>query len=155
MQKGVFFMRFNRQITAAALGALATLVGELVTWMQVRLGAAPLDMYSIDSLLITLNRESFWMGFVVNFIVGGAIAVLLNWALSRYGADNVVNKAIAATLMAWFLLRLFATAFIEGRVVDPRPLAQYAVHLAGAVGTGVALGVLFKLVLAKGSARAR
>ncbi len=148
-------MRFNRQITAAALGALATLFGQLITWVLVKLGVAPHDMYSIDSLVITLNRESFWIGFVVNFIVGGAVAVLLNWALSRYGADNVINKAIAASLMGWFLFRLYSTAFIEGRLTDPRPIAQYVVHLAGAVSTGVALGVLLKLVLARSPAKAR
>lgn len=138
---------FQKPIVAAALGALATVVGELITWVCVMLGFAALDMYSIDSLAVTLNRESVVMGFVVNFIVGGAIAVLLNRALSRFGADNVVNKALAATLAAWFLMRLFYTAFIDGRLVDPRPMAQYYVHLAGAVATGVSLGLLMKGVL--------
>ena len=145
-------MKFNRPIAAAALGALATLAGELLSLAFVWAGVVETDSYRIDSLLITFNEQCLFLGFVANFITGGAIAVLLNWALSRYGADWVVSKAIAATLAGWFLLRLYATAFLESQGAIAPPLAQYYVHLAGAVATGVALGLLLKGLLHRGGA---
>lgn len=140
-------MKYDKPLIAGLFGALSTLISELVTQALVSLGIGKYSVYELDSLLITFNRPSIIMGSIVNFIAGGAIAVLFYYALSKLGQDYLVYKGLAVGLLSWGLFELIFTAIVEGHFFDIRPMSDYYIHLFGSAAFGITLGLLFEKYL--------
>ncbi len=140
-------MKRDKSVIASMLGAASTLAGEAVSLLLVRLGVGLHDIYSFDSIIVTVNRYSIGYGLLVNIIAGGVTAVLLYYALEKIGSECILYKAVALSTLAWFFVEFLSTAYFEGKLIDIRPLGDYAVHFIGAFANGIMLGLLFKWVL--------
>ena len=140
-------MKLDRYVTAALIGAVATLAGEALSMLLVALGIGAQDMYQIDSLFITLNRPSFIFGMIVEFVAGGVAGIVLYQVLDKYGSGNIVIKAVMISWFFWFLFKLYSTAFIEGKHVEIRPFSTYYNHIICLMFYGIVLGLAFKYTL--------
>ncbi|VBB08527.1 Hypothetical protein LUCI_3805 [Lucifera butyrica] len=136
-------MNYDKPLLAGLLGALSTLISEIVTQLLVVLGIGKYSIYELDSLLVTLNRSSIFIGFIVNVIAGGTIAVLFYYAIGKLGRDYLVYKGLAVGLLSWGVFELILTATIEGHFFDIRPMADYYTHLVATSVYGILLGLLF------------
>jgi hypothetical protein len=145
-------LKYDKPLTAGLLGAFSTLTGEISTQLLLFLGFGKYSLYQLDSLLITFNRPSIAIGFIVNFTAGGAIAILFYYAISKLGRDFLVFKAVAVGLLSWGIFELILTATIEGRYIAIRPMSDYYVHLIGTIVFGITLGLLFNRYLFNQSA---
>ncbi|MDR3560768.1 MAG: hypothetical protein P4N59_04915 [Negativicutes bacterium] len=140
-------MKYDKPLIAGLFGALSTIVSEAVTQAFVFLGVGKYSIYELDSLLITFNRPSIIMGFIVNIIAGGTIAVLFYYALSKLGQDYLVFKGIAVGMLGWGIFEILLTATVEGQFFEIRPMSDYYLHLVGTVVFGITLGLLFEKYL--------
>jgi len=144
-------LKYDKPLIAVLIGALSTIPGEMATRALVFLGIGKYSIYQLDSLLITFNRPTTIIGLVVNFIVGGLIAVLLYYALNKLGEDYLVLKSVAAGLLFWFVFELIFTATVEGKFIEIRPVSDYYIHLLATIVYGITMGLLFNKYLSKRS----
>lgn len=142
-------MRFDNYVKASFLGALATVATELVSLILCWIGIVEFDIYSYNSLWITMNRSEWPLGMIIHFIVSGAMASLLYWFLEKVSSRNVIIKSIGVNLVGWLALRMFSVAFIEGRISEFRSFDKYYWNMVFAVVNGLALGILLWRVIFK------
>jgi len=140
-------VEYDKPLIAGLLGALSTLIGEISTQLLIYLGVGKYSIYQLDSLLITFNRPSIIVGFIVNFIAGGFIGILFYYAISKLGQDYLVFKGAGVGLLSWGIFELILTATIEGNFIDIRPMSDYYIHLVGTIVFGITLGALFNKYL--------
>jgi len=105
------------------------------------------SIYQLISLIVTINRPTEGIGFIVNCIIGSFFGIVLYYALSRAGQDYLIVKSFGASLLFWALAELIFTSTIEGRFIDIRPISDYYTHLAGASSYGITVGLMFKAYL--------
>jgi hypothetical protein len=143
-------MKYDKPMIAALIGGISTIPAEIVTRMLVNAGIGEYSVYYLDSLLITLDTPVPGLGFIVNFIFGGALSVLFYYALPKIGHDYLVLKSVAVGLIMWSFFEILFTLSIEGRFVEVRTSSDYYVHLIGTVVFGITLSLLFnKFVVRK------
>src|SRR4051812_43073159 len=94
-------------------------------------GIGKYSLYQLDSLIITLNRPSAIIGFIVSSFVGISITVSFYYALKKLGTDYLIIKNVLVSIFMWIFFELLLTAFIEGRYFNPRPLNDYYIHIIG------------------------
>ncbi|MDR3564434.1 MAG: hypothetical protein P4N41_25765 [Negativicutes bacterium] len=140
-------MKYDKPLIAGLFGALSTLISEIVTQVFVFFGIGKYSVYELDSLLITFNRPSILLGFIVNIIAGGAIAILFYYAIGKLGQDYLVFKGAAVGLVGWGIFELLLTATVEGHFFEIRPMSDYYIHLIGTVIFGISLGLFFEKYL--------
>lgn len=140
-------MRYDKPLTAIMIGAVSTLTGEIITRALVALGIGKYSVFQLFSLIVTLNRPSEVIGLIVDFLVGGLMGVSFYYAIEKIGQDYMVAKATIVSIAFWVLAELIFSISIEGHTIDVRPMADYYVHLSGAIGYGIILGLLFKRYL--------
>lgn len=139
----------NKPMVAALIGALSTVPAEILTRVLVSMGIGKFSVYQLDSLLITFNRPTSFMGMIVNFIAGGSVAVLFYYAVEKIGQDYLVYKSTFIGALVWLIYELVFTSTVEGKFFGLRPVSDYYVHLIGAITFGITLGLLFNRYLFK------
>lgn len=143
-------MQYDKPLLAIAIGALSTIPYEIFTRLMVSLGVGKYCTYNLTSLIITLNRPTEILGMVVSFTVGSFFAFLLYHALKKLGTDYLVFKSVAASLLVWVSMEAFYVFLIEGpKLVPPRPVDDYYIHMIGSSLFGITTGLLFKSYLLK------
>lgn len=140
-------MKYDKPLIACSIGAISTIISEIITQSFVLSGIGKYSIYQLISLVITINRPTEIIGMIVNFIIGGFLGVVFYYALGIIGADYLVIKSFAASLIFWFFSEMIFTAVIEGRYIEVRPVIDYYIHLAGASCYGIAVGLLFEKYL--------
>ncbi|OPX87481.1 MAG: hypothetical protein A4E53_02469 [Pelotomaculum sp. PtaB.Bin104] len=142
-------MNYDKPLLAAALGIASTIPYEITTRVLLFIGMGKYSFYELDSLIVSSNRPSEFLGFIVSSIVGGALAVILYYATKKIGKDYLVLKGIAISLLFGLILEVLFMATIEGKSIPLRPMSDYYTHAFGAVIFGITLGILFKIFLFK------
>jgi hypothetical protein len=140
-------LNYDKPLIAGLLGALSTVISEVASQLAIYLGLGKYSIYELDSLLITFNRPSIFIGFIVNIIAGGAIAILFYYAISKLGQDYLVCKGLAVGLLSWGIFEIILTATVEGHFFDIRPMSDYYLHLVATAIFGISLGLLFEKYL--------
>lgn len=140
-------MKYDKPLIAGLFGVASTLVSEIATQALIYLGIGKYSIYELDSLLITFNRPSIILGFIVNVIAGGTIAIVFYYALSKLGQDYLVIKGAAVGLLGWGVFEFMLTLTVEGRFFEIRPMSDYYIHLVGTIVFGITLGLLFEKYL--------
>lgn len=140
-------MKFDKPLVAAAIGAVSMVPGEVITRGLLSLGLGKYSVFELHSMVVTINRPSESMGFVVSCIIGAITAVVFYYAIGIIGQDYLVHKAVGAAILFWFAAEMIFTATIEGHFIDIRPISDYAIHFIGVVGYGITLGLLFNRYL--------
>ena len=140
-------MTYDKPLIACSIGAVSTIIGEIITQGFVLSGIGKYSIYQLISFFITINRPTEIIGMIINFIVGGLLGVVFYYALGILGADYLVIKSFAASLIFWFFSETIFTALIEGRYIEIRPITDYYIHLVGASGYGITVGLMFKKFL--------
>ncbi|CQR73764.1 hypothetical protein SOV_32480 [Sporomusa ovata DSM 2662] len=140
-------MKYDKPLIAGVIGAASTIIGEVVTRGLTMLGFGEYSIYQLISLVITFNRPTLIIGFIVDCIAGGFIGIILYYALIILERDYLVVKGVATSLFFWFGAEMIFTSTIEGRFIPLRPISDYYVHLIGATAYGVTMGLLFKTYL--------
>lgn len=142
-------MNYDKPLVAAAIGVASTIPYEITTRVLLFMGIGKYSFYELDSLIVTVNRPSEFLGFIVSSVVGGVLAVLLYYATKMIGKDYLVLKSIATSLIFGTILELLFMATIEGKHIPLRPLGDYYTHAFGSVIFGIIMGILFKIFLFK------
>lgn len=142
-------MLSQKLLKSAVLGALSTITGWIITTILVALQIGQHPTYELNSLMVTINRPSFMVGLIVNFIAGGFVALLLCLLFEKLGPVYMITWSVCGGLAIWLIFEIFFTAVIEGKSIPIRPLSDYFVHLAGTICFGISLGMFFKYILYK------
>lgn len=147
MKRGIVVLKDDKLLIAGAIGALSTIPSEIVTQVLVYLGIGKNSIYSISSMLITINRPFLIIGLFISPVIGGFSAIMLYYLLVRLGSDNIVIKSVSVGILLWIALEMFFTMSIEGRFIDIRPISDYCIHLVGAIIFGITEGIAFRKFL--------
>lgn len=140
-------MNKDKPLIAALFGAIATLPGEALSLVLLVLGVSEYSIYQVDSLLVTFNRPTEFIGLIVNFIVGGLAGVIFYYALNMLGEDYLVLKGLAFGCMFWLLTELAFTTTVEGKYIPLRLITDYNVHILDAAIFGSTLVLLINKYL--------
>jgi hypothetical protein len=143
----VDILKDDKLLKAGAIGALCTILSEIVSQILIVLGFGKYSIFNISSMLVTINRPSIVMGLLVSVTVGVFSAIILYYLLILTGSDNVVIKSVMGSVLLWLALEMFFTMFIEGRFFSIRPISSYYVHLVAAIIFGISEGILFNRIL--------
>jgi ABC-type uncharacterized transport system permease subunit len=144
----VFYLKYDKPLIAGLIGALATIPYEIITRIFVFMGLGKYSVYQLSSLVITLNRPSSIIGLIITYIIGASISILFYYATKKLGLDYLIPKGVITGLIAWVLMETIFVWLIEGpRLIDPRPLNDYGIHIIGSTLFGGTLGFLFQINL--------
>jgi undecaprenyl pyrophosphate phosphatase UppP len=147
--KGFDRVNIKKALLASIIGALSTIPGEIITRIMVSLGVGKYDVYQLNSLVATIDEPSIIMGMIINFIVGGFVAILLYLLLEKIAGKFILIINIGASLLVWFVFESAFTAFFEGLLDVYRPISDHYVHLVATTIYGITQGLLFKAILFK------
>jgi hypothetical protein len=139
-------MTNKKLIEAGIVGALSTIPGEIITRILVLSGIGKYDVYQLNSLVTTINEPSIILGMIINFIIGGFVAVLLYLLIEKTRIEIVMTINIAASLLIWFIFESMFTVFFEGLLNVTREISDHYVHLVGTTIYGITQGLLFKTI---------
>lgn len=142
-------MKKDRLLIAAVIGGLSTISGEIITKILSLLGMGQYAVFELNSLLLTNDKPSMLMGFIINFVIGCYIASAFYLFFEKFGSQHVVMKSTVGSLMIWFIFELAFTALIEDKYIPIRPVADHYVHIIGTALFGVTMGCFLKQFLYK------
>lgn len=136
----------DKIIIAGAIGALSTVVSDIVTNILVSEGFGKYSVYKLVSFDVTITgkRPSELMGLIIYFITGSILGVLIYLILKRWGHRYAILICVLATTLMWFTYENIMTSTIEGKTVPLRPVSDYYVHLIGSICYGVTMGLMMK-----------
>jgi hypothetical protein len=140
-------LKRDELLIAALIGGFSTIAGEIVTKILVLLHIGNFAVYELNSLILTNNRPSIFIGFLVNFIIGGHVGVLFYLLFKKLGSAHIVIKSTLCSMLLWLAFETAFTALIEDKYIPIRPIADHYVHAIGTAVFGLTLGVFFKAIL--------
>lgn len=143
-------MKNDKLLLTTFIGIIATIPAELLTQLFKQLGFGKYSIYQLASLLVTLNRPTMLLGFIIDALVSSVIAFLFCYGLEKLGSNYLLIKVTMASLLAWFVCELVFTVAFEGKYIPIRSVNDYYSHILGAALFGVVLGLLYKKYLFKG-----
>lgn len=142
-------MKDDKLLIAGVIGALSTIPSEIVTQALVFFGIGKHSIYSISSMIITINKPLPIMGLFVSPVMGALIAGLFYYELKGLGSNYIIIKSVMIGFLMWIALEAFFTMYIEDKYIPIRPISDYYIHLVGAIIFGITQGILFKRYLFK------
>jgi hypothetical protein len=142
-------LKRDELLIAALLGGVATIAGEIVTKILVMLNIGTYAVYELNSLILTNNRPSMLIGFLVNFIIGGHVAVLFYLIFKKLGTAHIVIKSTFCGMLLWLAFETAFTALIEDKYIPMRPITDHYVHALGTAAFGLTLGISLRIFLFK------
>lgn len=134
-------------LLAGIIGGASVISGEIVTKLLVWLGVGQYPVFELNSLLLTNNRPSMGMGFVLNAVIGLQVGVLFYLAFMKLGSEHIVIKCTCGSLILWFLFEALFTFVIEGKEIPERSISDHYVHFIGTAAYGLTVGVFLRLLL--------
>ena len=143
------FMKFDKPLFAILIGILSTIPYELFTRLLMYFGIGQYSIYYLASLIVTINRPTLIIGFIVSSLIGGLIATVLYYALNKLGSDYLVFKGMVSGLLSWVIIEFLFSATIEGKFIPIRTMNDYYSHLLGSIIFGAIMGFMFKSFLFK------
>jgi hypothetical protein len=106
------------------------------------------SVYQLTSLIITLNRPTTILGMIVCFTIGGLFSLIFYYSFKKLGLDYLVIKSMIFSLIIWISMETLYVWLIEGpRLIEPRPIADYYIHMLGSLCFGIVQGLLYKKYL--------
>lgn len=142
-------MKNDKLLVIVFFGIISTVPAEFFANFLVYLGFGKFSIYQLASLLITFNRPTILIGFIVDALVGSFVSLIFYYFFEKLGSAFLIIKVAFASLFAWFVCELIFTFFIEGKFFDIRPINDYYSHIICAIIFGLSLGILFKKFLFK------
>lgn len=142
-------MKRDELLIAAIIGGLSTIAGEIVTKILVMFHFGTYAVFELNSLILTNNRPSMFMGFLINFIIGGHVAVLLYLSFKKLGSDHLVIKCTFCSMLLWLAFETAFTALIEDKYIPMRPVIDHYAHALGTAAFGLSVGVFLRVFLFK------
>jgi hypothetical protein len=141
-------MEYNKPLIAALLGSISTVPYELFTRLLISLGIGKYSVYQLTSLIITLYRPAAILGIVVSFVLGGLFSIIFYYLLNKFDPDYLVIKSMIFSLIIWVTMETIFVWLIEGpKLIPPRPVADYYIHMLGSLFFGIVQGLLYKKYL--------
>jgi hypothetical protein len=140
-------MYSNKPLTAIMIGVLSTIPFEIILRIAKYLGYAKYSLYQLDSLVITGNRPTTLIGFIVSSMVAGFIAFVFYYSLEKVGTDYIIIKSVFVSILAWSILETVLTLGFEGTKIPVRPISGYYSQFIGIIVFGIIMGLLFKRYL--------
>jgi hypothetical protein len=142
-------MYSNRHLLAGLLGAVSTIVGELITCLLVYLKFGQLDLYQFHSLFLTIDEPSIVLGSIISLLIGGCIGVYLYTCHEKHGTIGIIIRSFAISLLVWFFFETVFTIFYAGLLDLTRPINEHYVYLLGIAVSGITMGILLKTLIFK------
>lgn len=137
----------NRLILSGVFGAVSTVLGEAATRLLVYYKIGQIDLYQFHSLFLTVDQSSWVLGLIVSLIIGCFIGTTVYNRLEKRGSHGIALGSIMSFVFAWFLFEIVYTVFFAGLMDVARPINDHYVYLAGMAISGLALGLLMKLIV--------
>jgi len=140
-------LKEDRELVAGLIGSLSTIVAELVSKTLGFLKIGKYSTYELASMIITINRPSLIIGFIVSSFVGGILAVMQYYLFMKLHSENIIIKCSAFGVLMWIVLELCFTIFTEGKTIPVRPISAYYVHLISSIFFGITEGIFLKRII--------
>ena len=134
----------DKPLTAAIIGALATISAEIISRIMLALGIGQYSIYLLDSLILTMNRPNFFLGLYINFIIGGLVGLMFYYLIKYIGQANLIVKSTFVGMLASVIAEVIFSSVIEGTYIPLRPIGDYYLHIVGSAGFGLTMGIAFK-----------
>jgi hypothetical protein len=116
--------------------------------LLISLGIGKYSVYQLTSLIITLYRPTAILGIVVSFVLGGLFSIIFYYLRNKFGSDYLIIKSMIFSLVIWITMETMFVWLIEGpKLIHPRPIADYYIHMSGSLFFGITQGLLYKKYL--------
>ncbi|WP_027628668.1 hypothetical protein [Ruminiclostridium cellobioparum] len=137
-------MKEDKTLILGMIGVFSTIISEMITWIGKLTGLANHSDYELTSLIVTLNRPTVPLGFVIEGSIGVIISAVLFKLVKETGGKYILLKSVITGIVAWIIIEILITLIVEGKTIPLRELKAYYTHLIGAIGFGITQGLLFK-----------
>lgn len=137
-------MKEDKTLILGMIGVFSTIISEMITWIGKLTGLANHSDYELTSLIVTLNRPTVPLGFVIEGSIGVIISAVLFKLVKETGGKYILLKSVITGIVAWIINEILITMIVEGKTMPLRELEAYYTHLIGAIGFGITQGLLFK-----------
>ena len=109
-------MKLDKPLAAAVIGILSAILYEIFLRLMLLLDLGKYSLYELDSFIVTIERPSAIIGFVVSSAVACFIAGLLYFATYKIGTDYFVTKTIIVSIMSWVFLEAFLQVLLKANL---------------------------------------
>jgi ABC-type branched-subunit amino acid transport system permease subunit len=141
-------LKTTNSLIVALFGSISTIPYELSTRFLISLGIGKYSVYHLTSLIVTLNRPKTFMGIVICFVISALFSLVFLYILKKLGFDYLIIKSIIFSLFIWINMETLFVWLIEGpKLIQPRPISDYYLHMFGSLIFGITQGLLYKKYL--------
>ncbi|KHD37120.1 membrane protein [Clostridium acetobutylicum] len=138
-------------IIAGLIGIVSTIVGEICSRIFIYFGIGKYSAYQLNSLIVTYNRPSAILGFMLNLLIGGIIGAAVYLTAQKWGDKHVILLSLAYTLVAWMFLEIIFNVVVNKSTVTTREFSGYYNQYISAVIHAVAKGLMLNFFIFKKS----
>lgn len=134
----------DRILIAGAIGIASTVVGEIGSWILLSLGLGKYSVYQENSLIVTFNKPSILIGFILNLLIGSIIGATVYLITKKWGHRHIIMVSLILTLIAWLFLEIIFNAIVDKNIITSRLMSGYYNSLINAIIHAVFKGLLLK-----------
>ena len=134
----------DKLLIAGAIGIASTVVGEIGSWILLSLGLGTYSVYQLNSLIVTFNKPSILIGFVLNLLIGGIIGASVYLTVKKWGHKHITMVSLVYTLTAWLCLEVIFNAVVDKNIITSSLMGGYYNSLINAIVHAIFKGFMIK-----------
>jgi hypothetical protein len=134
----------DKLLIAGAIGIASTVLGEIGSWILLSLGLGKYSVYQLNSLIVTFNKPSILIGFILNILVGGIIGASVYLTVKKWGHKHIIMVSLLYTLISWLCLEVTFNAVVDKNVITSLLMAGYYNSLINAIVHAIFKGFMIK-----------
>ena len=134
----------DKLLIAGAIGITSTVVGEIGSWILLSLGLGKYSVYQLNSFIVTYNKPSILIGFILNLLIGAIIGASVYLTVKKWGHKHITMVSLIYTLIAWLCLEITFNAVVDKNVITSTLIGGYYNNLINAIVHAVFKGFMIK-----------
>lgn len=134
----------DKLLIAGAIGIASTVVGEIGSWILLSLGIGEYSVYQLNSLIVTFNKPSILIGFILNLLIGGIIGASVYLTVKKWGHKHIIMVSLLFTLISWLCLEITFNAVVDKNLITSLLMANHFNTLINAIIHAIFKGFMIK-----------
>lgn len=139
----------DKLLLAGVIGIASTVIGEIGSWILLSLGLGKYSVYQENSLIVTFNKPSVVIGFILNILIGSIIGASVYLVTKKWGNKHIILVSLIFTLTAWMFLEIITNAIVDRNIIASRLISGYYNSLINAVAHAVVKALMIKYLIFK------
>ena len=137
----------NKLLIAGAIGIASTVVGEIGSWILISFGFGKYSVFQSNSLIVTFNKPSILIGFILNLLIGGIIGSTVYLTTKKWGHRHIIIVSLLFTMTAWLALEIITNSIVDENIVASRQMSGFYNSIINAVAHAVFKAIMIKRLI--------